>query len=188
MKILIGVLFVGTFVVFNSQLVVAQTGDGLSTSSDVDSTGDNSHPASTNVGTASYPRIDSDCRVTFRLMAPNADKVQVFTNYGLGTDGPWDMSKDEDGVWMTWLILRIARVTPLKPNRKRYDKKAISPRFCVHAGPTALPGPGPSASRRLETRIIQPAGQRVSAGQLGRPREIPYRSAPSPERHGKLPR
>ena len=101
MKKLMGVLFVGTVVVFNAQLVVAQTADGFTTPSDVNSTGDNSHPASTNVGNASYPRIDSDCRVTFRLTAPNADKVQVFTNYGLGTDGPWDMSKDEDGVWMT---------------------------------------------------------------------------------------
>ena len=101
MKKLLGVLFVGTFVVFNARLVVAQAADGFTTPSDVNSTGENSHPASTNVGNASYPRIDPDCRVTFRLMAPNADQVQVFTNYGLGTDGPWDMSKGEEGVWMT---------------------------------------------------------------------------------------
>ena len=96
MKKLMGVLFVGTVVVSNAQLVVAQTADGITTPPDVNSTGDNSHPASTTVGNASYPRIDSDCRVTFRLMAPNADKVQVFTNYGFDIDGPWDMYYRDD--------------------------------------------------------------------------------------------
>ena len=46
-----------------------------------------------------YPRVHSDGRATFRLKAPDAKKVQVFTNYGLGPGGPWDMTKGEDGVW-----------------------------------------------------------------------------------------
>ena len=46
-----------------------------------------------------YPRIHPDLRVTFRLRAPDAKKVQVFTNYGLGAGGPWDMERGEDGVW-----------------------------------------------------------------------------------------
>ncbi len=60
---------------------------------------DEGKPASTNVGNAAYPRVHADLRVTFRLQAPDANKVQVFTNYGLGTGGPWDMKRGENGVW-----------------------------------------------------------------------------------------
>jgi enterochelin esterase-like enzyme len=56
-------------------------------------------PAATNVGNSGYPRIHGDLRVTFRLGAPDAKKVQVFTNYGLGASGPWDMRRADDGVW-----------------------------------------------------------------------------------------
>ncbi len=52
-----------------------------------------------NIGSAAYPRIHPDSRVTFRLKAPDAKKVQVFTNYGLGSGGPWDMNRGEDGFW-----------------------------------------------------------------------------------------
>jgi enterochelin esterase-like enzyme len=61
--------------------------------------GDDGNLASTNIGNAAYPRVHPDLRVTFRLNAPDAKKVQVFTNYGLGTGGPWDMSRGDDGVW-----------------------------------------------------------------------------------------
>jgi enterochelin esterase-like enzyme len=60
---------------------------------------DESKPAATNVGNSAYPRIHPDLRVTFRLRAPQANKVQIFTNYGLGTGGPWDMKRGEDGFW-----------------------------------------------------------------------------------------
>ena len=49
---------------------------------------DEGKPASTNVGNSGYPRVHADGRVTFRLKAPDANKVQVFTNYGLGSGGP----------------------------------------------------------------------------------------------------
>ncbi len=58
-------------------------------------------PASSNVLNAQYPRVHSDLRVTFRVSAPNAQKVQVQpggTDNGLGK-GPFDMVKDEKGVW-----------------------------------------------------------------------------------------
>jgi enterochelin esterase-like enzyme len=64
-----------------------------------DSKSDDAQPASTNVGNSGYPRIHADRRVTFRLKAPDAKKVQMFTNYGLGSGGPWDMQRDDDGVW-----------------------------------------------------------------------------------------
>jgi enterochelin esterase-like enzyme len=60
---------------------------------------DEGTPATTNVGNTGYPRVHADGRVTFRLRGPEAKKVQVFTNYGLGANGPWDMQRGEDGVW-----------------------------------------------------------------------------------------
>jgi enterochelin esterase-like enzyme len=60
---------------------------------------DEGKPASTNIGNSGYPRVHADSRVTFRLKAAEAKKVQVFTNYGLGAGGPWDMNRGEDGLW-----------------------------------------------------------------------------------------
>jgi enterochelin esterase-like enzyme len=62
-------------------------------------TEEDSKPASTNVNNSAFPRIHSDLRVTFQIKAPDAQKVQVFTNFGLGDGGPWDMARGEDGVW-----------------------------------------------------------------------------------------
>ena len=51
-------------------------------------------PASSNVMGASYPRIDSDNRVTFQLKAPDAQNVRVQVYHGR-----YDMTKGADGVW-----------------------------------------------------------------------------------------
>jgi enterochelin esterase-like enzyme len=72
---------------------------GVLPSEQKDNSGDDSKPASTNIGNAAYPRVHADRRVTFRLQAPDARKVQVFTNYGLGAGGPWDMTRGDDGLW-----------------------------------------------------------------------------------------
>jgi len=56
-------------------------------------------PASTNVGASGYPRVHADRRVTFRLKAPEAKKVQVAGSFGLEKGGPWDMERGEGGVW-----------------------------------------------------------------------------------------
>lgn len=61
--------------------------------------GDESVPASTNIGNSAYPRIHPDLRVTFRLKAPDAKKIQVVGNFGLGKGGPWEMERGDDGVW-----------------------------------------------------------------------------------------
>lgn len=53
----------------------------------------NSQPAATNVPGAEYPRIDAQNRATFRVEAPNAQKVQL----DLGK--VFDMVKGSDGVW-----------------------------------------------------------------------------------------
>ncbi|HEX4608889.1 MAG TPA: alpha/beta hydrolase-fold protein [Urbifossiella sp.] len=64
-----------------------------------DKSGDGASPASTNIGAAAYPRVQADLRVTFRLKAPDAKKVQVVGNFGLGKGGPWEMDRGGDGVW-----------------------------------------------------------------------------------------
>ncbi len=56
-------------------------------------------PASTNIGNAPYPRIHSDLRITLQLKAPDAKKVAVVGNFGLGKGGPWEMKQGEGGVW-----------------------------------------------------------------------------------------
>ncbi|PWU12582.1 MAG: esterase [Terriglobia bacterium] len=65
---------------------------------------DDSKPAVTNVRAAEYPRVHADGRVTFRVKAPTAQKVQVQPGpaagepSGLGA-GRFDMVRDKDGVW-----------------------------------------------------------------------------------------
>ncbi len=60
---------------------------------------DDSRPATSNVPGSQYPRIHSDLRVTFRVNAPEARKVQVKPGGdGLGK-GPYDMVRDEKGIW-----------------------------------------------------------------------------------------
>jgi enterochelin esterase family protein len=62
---------------------------------------DDSRPATSNVPNAQYPRVHPDNRLTFRLTAPNAQKVQLQpggADNGLGK-GPVDMTRDEKGVW-----------------------------------------------------------------------------------------
>lgn len=60
-----------------------------------------SRPASSNARGAEYPRIESDLRVTFRIKAPDARKVQLQPggdDNGLGK-GPMEMTRAEDGTW-----------------------------------------------------------------------------------------
>jgi enterochelin esterase-like enzyme len=62
---------------------------------------DDSKPATSNLPGAEYPRVHSDLRVTFRMSAPNAQKVQVIpggNDNGLGK-GPFDMQRDDKGIW-----------------------------------------------------------------------------------------
>jgi enterochelin esterase-like enzyme len=62
---------------------------------------DGSWPATSNVRGTEYPRIHPDRRVTFRLDAPDAQKVQVLPggmDNGLGK-GPFDMMRDDEDVW-----------------------------------------------------------------------------------------
>ncbi len=67
-------------------------------------TADGAQPAVTNVRGAEFPRVCPDGRVTFRVNAPTAQKVQVQPGAGGGVDGgmgtgPSDMVRDAQGFW-----------------------------------------------------------------------------------------
>ena len=53
--------------------------------------------APSNVRGAEYPRVHPDLRVTFRLTAPTAQRVQV--QFGTPNTPPYDMTRDGAGVW-----------------------------------------------------------------------------------------
>jgi enterochelin esterase-like enzyme len=75
---------------------------------------DGGTPSATNLGNARYPRVHGDGRATFQFKAPDAKKVQVFTNYGLGPRGHWDMTKGDNGVWT------LTSPTPIVPGFHYY--------------------------------------------------------------------
>jgi enterochelin esterase-like enzyme len=64
-------------------------------------------PAPTNVGNAKFPCIHPDRRVTFRVKAPLAQKVQIVPSVGRADNdgisglgqGPYEMTKDAEGNW-----------------------------------------------------------------------------------------
>ena len=57
-----------------------------------------STPAPSNLGSAEYPRIASDLRVTFRLKAPGAKLVKLEGGAGLVKE-PLEMTRGDDGTW-----------------------------------------------------------------------------------------
>jgi enterochelin esterase family protein len=74
------------------------------------SAADDARPAPSNVSNAQYPRIHPDRRITFRLRAPAATKVQVQpggADNGLGK-GPFDMQRGEDGTWTVTIPPTVA--------------------------------------------------------------------------------
>ena len=77
---------------------------------------DDSRPATSNVMNEEYPRVHPDRRVTFRVKAPDALKVQVLPAprvwNGLG-DGPYDMIKGADGFW-------TVTIPPAEPGLHNY--------------------------------------------------------------------
>jgi enterochelin esterase-like enzyme len=78
-----------------AQLAFRETGDEKSP--DKSAVGPKS--ASADTDKTPFPRIHSDLRVTFRLKAPDAKKVQVVGNFGLGKGGPWEMERGDGGIW-----------------------------------------------------------------------------------------
>lgn len=77
-------------------LVVAAFGPGRSHAAPDEAT-----PATSNIPGADHPRVHPDLRVTFRIRAPGAQKVQVVPggdDNGLGA-GPFEMTRGQDGVW-----------------------------------------------------------------------------------------
>src|SRR5512146_46209 len=89
----------------------------------VSQTVEDSKPASTNVMGQEYPRVHSDLSVTFRLEAPNAQKVQI----ELG--GIHDMTRGEDGVW-------TVKVSPQVPGFHYYSLVIDGVKVCDPASET----------------------------------------------------
>src|ERR1700740_2492594 len=67
-------------------------------------------PASGNIRGAEYPRIHADLRVTFRIKAPTAQKVEFAF---FGTSKRYPAQKSEDGYW-------TATTDPLVPGFHYY--------------------------------------------------------------------
>jgi len=57
-----------------------------------------STPAPSNIGNAAYPSIDSERRVSFRIKAPQAKRVQLEGGTGLVQE-PLAMTREDDGTW-----------------------------------------------------------------------------------------
>jgi enterochelin esterase-like enzyme len=73
----------------------------LLTCGNVPARADDAKPATSNVPRAEYPRVHTDGRVSFRLRAPDAKKVQIHpggNDNGLGM-GPFDLERGGDGQW-----------------------------------------------------------------------------------------
>ena len=60
---------------------------------------DDAKPASTNIAGQQYPRVDSQMRVTFRIRAAGAQKVQIQLSNPLDPQTPFDMVNDGSGNW-----------------------------------------------------------------------------------------
>jgi len=78
---------------FIFSVLIALTSSPLCRAQTAQPVADDSRPASSNVSGADYPRIHSDLRVTFRLKAPEAQKVRVHV------DKDYDMTRDANGLW-----------------------------------------------------------------------------------------
>ncbi len=80
---------------------------GLPAWAQSDAPGDDSQPAASNIAGQPYPRIHADLRATFRLRAPEAQKVRVHV------DKDYDLQRDNQGVWSV-------TTTPLVPGFHYY--------------------------------------------------------------------
>lgn len=109
---------------------------------------DDSIKAPTTLQGAEYPRIHSDGRVTFRVFAPNAQRVRVIAPLGktenngyngLGEE-PCEMAKDEAGFW--WVT-----TPPVVPGFHHYYLDVDGAQFCD-------PGSKTYASRNLRSSGI----------------------------------
>ncbi len=97
LKLVFLVLLITTSLALDVSVLVAQSQDSPS----VGAIADSGHPASTNVPRAEYPRVHANGRVTFRLKAPEAMRVQMQPgggDNGLGK-GPFDMTRGASGDW-----------------------------------------------------------------------------------------
>ena len=124
---------------------------------------DDSRPASSNVLNAQYPRVHADNRLTFRLTAPNAQKVQLQpggADNGLGK-GPIDMTRDEKGRLVDHSSAGGPGIPLLLVRRRRPHRQRS------RAARRSSAGAGSRAASKSPTRcrLLRPEG-RVPHGQV----------------------
>jgi ribulose-5-phosphate 4-epimerase/fuculose-1-phosphate aldolase len=119
---------------------------GLPAWAQIDVPGDDSQPAASNIAGQPYPRIHADLRATFRLKAPEAQKVRVHV------DKDHDLQRDNEGVWSV-------TADPLFPGFHYYWFIVDGVNVCDPAGEThdrsvALESfePAPSTNNEQELR------------------------------------
>ena len=89
-------------------------------------------PAAPVVQQVQSPEVLPDGRVTFRLAAPDAAKVEVRGNFPTGFEPSIvPMTKGENGVWSV-------TVGPLKPEYRFYNYYVDGRRWSIRATPTRV--------------------------------------------------
>lgn len=83
---------------------------------------DDSQPATSNVAGQQYPRIHSDLRVSFRLKAPDAQKVRVHVDkdydMGRGTNGVCSVTTNAAGAGVPLLLVHPRRRERVRPGQR----------------------------------------------------------------------
>jgi enterochelin esterase family protein len=83
--------------------------------------GDDAKPASTNAPGREYPKVDSQRRVTFRLLAPGAKSVRVFnTDLTKGADGYWTGTTPPLDPGFHYYTITIDGVSVADPNSEAF--------------------------------------------------------------------
>jgi enterochelin esterase family protein len=83
--------------------------------------GDDAKPASTNAPGREYPKVDSQRRVTFRLLAPDAKSVRVFnTDLTKGADGYWTGTTPPLDPGFHYYTITIDGVSVADPNSEAF--------------------------------------------------------------------
>ena len=95
---------------------------------------DDARPAASNVPRAEYPRVHPDGRVSFRLRAPDAKKVQVQpggADNGMGK-GPYDMDRGAAKIKLLKQAFEDVEGEIPWSTRKRYDEFDYGYALTVH--------------------------------------------------------
>ena len=123
-------------------------------------------PAPTNIRGAEYPRIHDDLRVTFRIKAPDAQKVE----FGFFDNRRYAATKGEDGFW-------TATTDPVAPGFHYYRMfidgvQVNDPAARRSTAPARTPA-GSRSRRRASTTTCRRTSRTARSGSAGTSRRRP---------------